>query len=120
MHEDRQIPEYDRKMGALAGRPDVTSTRASTIRVVEPLVGGSSYIVQTFRETVDGKSGDFIFVEIGSREEHRRIVLPPKVAAAIARQAAQLTSRNRSKASKATAAARKERGDVPFIRKAAG
>jgi hypothetical protein len=119
-NEDRspEMPdEYDRQLGALHGLPDVAATKASTLRVVQPVLGNSTtYIVATYRQT---EEGDTCFVEIVSRSGSQRIVLPPKVTALIARQRDQLAKKVRTRVGKRLAQERKERGEVPFARKAA-
>jgi hypothetical protein len=106
---------FDRLLGALHGIPDVASTKPSTIRAVTPIVGTSElYIVQTYRQR---DTGDTIFLECVRQSETLRIAIPPAVADAIARQRDVLTGKTRSKAAKAVAEARKERGELPgFMR----
>lgn len=107
---------YDRTIAALDGLPDVTRSRPSTIRTLTPLLGNSqTFIVQTFRQR---ERGDTIFLETMGREGSLRIVLPPQVAEAIARQRDALTSKVRSKASKRVAQERMDRGEpLPFQKK---
>ena len=110
---DRQVSDFDRKIGSLDGRPDVVKTAPSTQRVTEVLIGGASYIIQTFRE---GDAWDWIFVERISGEGHIRLVLPPKVANCIARQRKSVTHMRKSKAATRTAQERKDAGIVPFVK----
>ncbi len=122
MADTSHMPDkYDRMLGALDGLPDVLQTKASTIRVVQPLgVGGSAtYIVQTFRQQARDDQGrvtasrDTVFLETVDGTQALRLVLPPAVADVIARQRDALTDRSRSKAAKTQAAERKKRGEVP-------
>lgn len=109
---------YDRQLAALHDLPDVTRTKATTVRVVPPLgVGGSqTFIVQTYRQA---ERGDTIFLEVGSNTGMLRIAIPPKVAATIARQRDALTTKTRSKAARAVAQDRKAQGIQPaFLKKA--
>lgn len=108
---------FDRLIGALDGLPDVTRVKASTIRVIPPLgVGGAqTYIIQTYRQK---EQGDMIFIEHVSEAGTVRMVIPAQVSNAIARQRDQLTSKVRSKASKAAAQDRKDRGELPGFMKA--
>ena len=101
---------FDRLMGALHGLPDVIHTKVSTIRVVPPLgVGGAQlYVVQTYRQK---DQGDVIFLEYVSDQGTTRLAIPPQVSNAIARQRDQLTAKTRSKAAKAVAEGRKQRGE---------
>ncbi len=102
MSEDttKAFDTYDRQIGALKGLPDVIEVKPSTVRVTIPLLGLSqTFIVQTIRQR-----------EVG---DHVCIVLPPQVADAIARQRDALTAKSRSKAAKALAQERKERGELP-------
>lgn len=107
--------QYDRLMGALHGLPEVASTRPSTIKTVTPVVGtGQTFIVQTYRQR---DTGDTIFLEVVTKEGTVRLVIPPAVANAIARQRDALTNKTRSMAAKATAQARKDRGQLPGFMK---
>jgi hypothetical protein len=113
-----QMPDaYDRLLGALDGLPDVVQSRPTTIRLTTPLLGNSqTFIVQTVRQK---DKGDTIFLEVVSREGSQRIAIPPGVANAIARQRDALTAKSRSKAARAQAQDRKDRGVVPFLKKEA-
>ena len=120
--EDRQtgnapyLDAFDRTIGLLYGLPDVTEVKTSVTRVVPPFgVGGTQlYVVQTYRQK---EQGDTIFLEHVSETGTVRLVIPPQVSAVIARQREQLTAKTRSKAAKAVAQGRKERGEIPaFLR----
>jgi hypothetical protein len=112
---DNLPDSFDRLLGALHGLPDITSTKPSTVRTVTPLVGTSElFIVQTYRQR---DIGDTLFLERVSKEGTIRIAVPPAVCDAIARQRDTLTGKSRSKASQATAQARKERGELPGFMK---
>ncbi len=107
---------FDRVMGSLHGLPDVAQTKASTLRVVPAFgIGAQLYVVQTFRQT---DVGDTIFLEHVSEQGTTRIVIPPSVSSAIARQRDQLTTKVRSKAAKKNAQDRKDRGELPGFMKA--
>ena len=109
--------DFDRQLGNLKGLPDVVETTPSVIRETTSLVGDArTFIVQTVRQL---GVGDVIFVEYVGRQGTIRIALPPRVADAIARQRDTLTTKNRRKVARATAAARKARGEKPFTKKAA-
>lgn len=74
---------FDRIAGSIDGLPDVRKTRASTFTDVTPLLGDvSTYIVQTY-STDDGYVA---FIQTIDAEGSVRIVLPPKVTAALYRQ----------------------------------
>jgi len=106
---------FDRMLGALHGLPDVASTKPSTVRAVTPLTGLSElYIVQTYRQR---DTGDTIFIECVREGMTVRMAIPPAVASAIARQRDTLTGKSRSRAAKANAQARKERGELPGFQK---
>jgi hypothetical protein len=109
---------YDRLLGALHGLPDVTRTRETTIRTVPPLgIGGSQvFILQTYRQR---EVGDTCFLECVGAGGAVRLVLPPSVTAAIARQRDALTSKVRRKTAKASALDRKARGIAPGFLKIA-
>ena len=99
----------------LSGIPDATATKPSTVRHLTPVLEqAQTFIIQTVRHRA---RGDFIFVEYIGTEGSTRIVLPPEVADAIARQRDALTTKNRKRVGKESAAARKARGELPgFMR----
>lgn len=106
---------FDRLLGALHGLPDVTSTKPSTLRTITPLIGTSQmFIVQTYRQR---ERGDTIFLECVSKDGSIRLALPPQVSDAISRQRDALTGKVRVKIGKASAQARKERGELPGFMK---
>jgi hypothetical protein len=106
---------YDKQLSALKGLPDCVEVRPTTMRVVAPLIGASqTFIVQTVRQA---EKGDHVFLEVVDATGTVRIVLPPQVANAIARQRESLTTRVRSKVAKRVAQERKDRGELPgFMR----
>jgi len=110
------VDAFDRAIGVLHGLPDVSQSNVAVRRVVPLLgVGGTElYVVQTYRQK---DQGDTIFLEHVSETGTVRLVIPPQVSAVIARQREQLTAKTRSKAAKAVAQARKERGEVPAFLK---
>jgi hypothetical protein len=123
---------FDRLLGALDGLPDVVKTKAATIRTMPLLgVGGSTlHVVQTVRQQLTrvskagvevGYSQDTIFLEVVRGEnDNIKLVIPPEVADAIARQRDALAGKTRSKAARKLAAERKAAGVVPgFLRKVA-
>ena len=79
------VDPFDRAIGVLHGLPDVTFTKTSVSRVIPPFgVGGTQlYVVQTYRQK---EQGDTIFLEHVSETGTVRLVIPPQVAAVIARQ----------------------------------
>ena len=109
---------FDRVLGSLHGLPDVASTKATVVRAITPLVGASElFVIQTYRQK---DTGDLIFLEAVSKSGTVRLVLPPAVADAIARQRDALTGKSRSRAAKASMAARMERGEQPGFLKVPG
>ena len=110
------VDVFDRTIGVLDGLPDVAHSKVAVRRVVPLLaVGGTQlYVVQTFRQK---EQGDTIFLEHVSDAGTVGLVIPPQVSSVIARQREQLTAKTRSKAAKAVAQARKERGEVPAFLK---
>jgi hypothetical protein len=112
----RTLDKFDRLMGALAGLPDVTHTKPSTITTLSPLIGEpQTFIVQTYRQR---DTGDTVFVQYVDSEKAVRIAIPPEVADAIARQRDALTTKVRKRVAKDQAAARKARGELPGFMKA--
>lgn len=119
MTDHQIIDDFDRTLGSLEGLPDTVQTRPATIRATTPLIGSSqTFIIQTVRQA---ERGDTVFLEYVDRKGATRIVLPPAVTNAIARQRDALTDKSRSKAAKALAADRKARGVQPgFLKGKAG
>jgi hypothetical protein len=85
MSEERANRDaYDRIIGQIDGLPDVRKARPSTVTTVLPILGNSqTYVVQTYKDREEGFYG---FVQMIDAEGRARIVLPPKVMAAIYRQ----------------------------------
>lgn len=112
----RTVDKFDLMMGNLKGLPDVTWSKETTINAVLPVVGAAQmFVVQTCRQS---ENGDTLFVVYVDGERSVRLVLPPKVTEAIARQRDSLTTKVRRKVGKASAAARKARGELPGFMKA--
>jgi hypothetical protein len=108
---------FDRRIADLQHIPDVIHTSPRMIRDVPVFGRSESFSVQTFRQK---EVGDTIFLERTDREGVIRIAIPPQVCAAIHRQYEALSTRARSKAAKARAAADKEAGILPgFMRRKA-
>lgn len=100
--ENGALCYFDRAIGALHGLPDVVASKAVTLRVVPVFgIGSHVYVVQTFRQR---EIGDTIFLETVSDTQTVRLVIPPAVAALIARQRDQLTVKVRSRTGKRMAA----------------
>ncbi len=127
--ETTMLPDaFDHALDSMKGRPDVVSTKVSTIRTTPTLaIGGSRlYAIQTFRYTPirtspdekPGRSVDTIFLEVYGSEGSHRLVLPNEVAEAIARQRESVGGKTRSKTAKRLAAERAERGEQPAFLKA--
>jgi len=92
---------FDRVAGTLHDLPDVQTTRPTTVTTVMPMIGNSqTFVVQTYRQR---DQGDTIFLQYIDAAGSDRIVIPPKVADAIARQRDALTKKNRRAAGRATA-----------------
>ena len=114
MPDEYIVKKYDRIRGGMEGV--ALFTKPSTIKNVQNITGESeTFVIETCRHA---EMGDFIFVEMVDRDGVTRVALPPKAADAIASQRESLTARRRSIASKATAKARKDRGEVPAFMKA--
>lgn len=111
---DNTVAKYDRVRGGLEGV--ALFTKPSTVKNVQIITGkAETFVVETARHE---EFGDTIFVECMDENGVTRLALPPKVANAIARQRESLTTRSRSRAAKAVAQERKDRGELPgFMRK---
>jgi hypothetical protein len=106
--------EFDRILAGLDGLPDVSHAGPSTIRSVSFIGTGQTFILSTYRMR---DKGDTIFLETISSEGSLRLVIPPAVADAIARQRDALTTKVRRRVGKASAEARKLRGELPGFMK---
>lgn len=99
---------FDRTLGSLDGLPGVIFTSQATIQTTTPLVGNAeTFIVQTVRHP---DSGDTIFLQAISAGRSFRLVIPPKVAATIARQRDALTGRARVRGARQAVATKREKG----------
>jgi hypothetical protein len=86
---------FDRQLGAIEDLPDVLSTKATTIVDTTPIIGlAQTFIIQSYRQR---DVGDRVFLQFVDAQGTKRIVIPPKVAQAIARQRSALTKKSRSK-----------------------
>jgi hypothetical protein len=79
---------------------------ASTVPVADFYGNRETWIVETFR--IDG--AEVVFLERSSAQGGLRLVLPKEVAAALARQRDQITTRSRSKAAKRAVDTKREKG----------
>jgi hypothetical protein len=88
--------EFDRIIRSLTDLPDVVKTAPRTIIDVSFMLNlAQTFVVQTYRHR---DKGDYILVQhIGRSGDGFRLILPPKVAATIARQRDSLTSKMRKK-----------------------
>jgi hypothetical protein len=100
VNPERQIlgKIFDTIVRSLHGIPDVTSTKASTLRTVTPILElAQTWIVQTYRHR---ERGDTILIEYIGAEGSIRLALPADVANCIARQRDALTAKSRSRAAR--------------------
>jgi hypothetical protein len=105
---------FDRVIGSLHGLPDVRNTRPSTVTTVLPILGNvQTFVVQTYRD----ERGDTLALQMVDAEGRARIIVPPAVTDAIARQREALTLAARRAHGRAigkrVAADRKARGLAP-------
>lgn len=119
---DREFKSYDPfdlKHSELEGLPDAGKSKATTVVHLEPVVGTSTYIVQTIRQRgeEDTPARDTIFIQFISGEKSFRIYLPPPVANLIARQRDALGTKMRKAAARQEAARRKAAGIKPAFLK---
>jgi hypothetical protein len=106
---------FDKLLGSIHGLPDITSTKATTVQAISPMLGCTQmFIIQTYRQK---EQGDTIFLQAVSKEGTIRLALPSSVADAIARQREALTGKSRSRAAKANMEVRMQRGEVPGFMK---
>jgi hypothetical protein len=118
---EQTLDMFDRTRGGMECRNDTATSRVSTVRHVDPLVGNvATYLVETIRVA---EEGDYAFVEVATKDGNVRVVLPPKVTTTMARQRDALTTKVRKRIGREQAAERKAQGiepfgGKPFIRKA--
>lgn len=111
----KTVDKYDRAAGSLKGRHDTTGTKPATVVAHTPVLNeAQTFIVETIRVKDEG---DWIFVQYIDSEGSARIAFPPGVADAIARQRDALTTKNRKRAGREQAQARKARGELPGFMK---
>jgi hypothetical protein len=106
------ITSFDREHFKVEGFPH---SKETTVKVSGGL-GVQTVVVQTFRTP---ELGDTVFLQsIGAQPDLcYRLVITPRVAAAIARQREALTTKNRSASAKQVAQARKAAGIEPGFMK---
>lgn len=110
--------KFDRMHGSLSGRPDVTRVKASTKNLYTPLIGATqTYTVETMRAHDEHDGGDTVFIIYVDDQGATRLYLPPAVSDMIARQRDALTTKTRKRVGKASAEARKARGELPGFMK---
>lgn len=108
---------FDRAMGQLEGLPGGVTTKQTTVQSITPLVGNAeTWIVQTIRWA----EGETVFVQRVSADAPLRLVIPPKVAAVIARQHDAVSATLRSRQARRIAAERKAAGIAPGFMKNRG
>ena len=74
---------FDRIIGTIDGLPGIRKSRPSTVVDVMPILGDAqTFVVQTYQDS----DGFTAFIQAISGDGSFRIVLPPKVTAAIYRQ----------------------------------
>lgn len=111
---------FDKARRSLDGRPGVIQTKQSTVEAKTFFETTQTYVLQTFRERDDadpekpGKARDTIFLQFIDRDGGQRLIIPPEVADAIARQRDALTTKARKRGAQAALAKRKANGFQPF------
>ena len=96
---------YSQTLSRLLDNPAASKTKGSTINVVTLLRHTETWVVQTIRIA----GADTIFLQRINAEGGMRMVLPPEVAAAVARQRETLGGITRRRGARQAAATRKER-----------
>lgn len=100
----RQRQRFDRVLGTYSGLPGVRQTKPATVMQTVPIINETTTAVVQTLKTED--SGFLIFLQIVDATGHMRLVIPDRIAAAIYRQRAALTSRSTAESRKRKAAAR--------------
>ena len=107
--------DFDRMIRTLTGLPDVINTKPSTVSTLTPILNlAQTWIIQTYRHP---EQGDVVFLQFIAAGGSMRVVIPPDVAAVIARQRDALTTRNRRRGAQQAAATRQARGIKPTFTK---
>lgn len=107
------ISKFDRNVAGLLGGNNL-DVKPTTIEHTSLLGESETFIIQTVRS----QQGDNVILKFMDKDGNIRLVLPPAVVNTIVRQRDALTARSRSNSAKATARARKERGELPgFMKK---
>jgi hypothetical protein len=115
----KTVDKFDRAFGSLIDLPEVTKTQPTTVTLSVPFIGeAQQFTVQTVRHQDTG--GDWVFLTYVDASGSVRLVIPPKAVNAIVRQRDSLTAQVRRRVGKASAAARKARGELPGFMKAKG
>ena len=106
---EAQTADFDRILSSMIGLPDTKITKPRPVQDIYPMLHerNATFVVQTHRAK---NAGFTVFVQIVDAQGSRRIVLPPKVSAAIYAQRQSLTDRStpESRARKAKANQRKK------------
>jgi hypothetical protein len=114
-NNENTLSKFDRAVAGLQGGNQLR-TKPTTIEHTHMTGEAETFIVQTIRD----EKGDHIIIKFVDKEGVKRIVCPPRVSNTIAAQRDALTTRRRSITGKATAQARKDRGELPgFMRRPA-
>lgn len=99
--------EYDRLLSQLHGLPDVQHAGPRNVQHVPFLHGPTeTFIVTTYRT----EDGDHVFLQYISSAKSFRLVLPPKVTAAIATQRDAIGTKNRRAGAKRAVETKREKG----------
>src|SRR4030095_16816900 len=85
------LDEFDRGVEMLRDLPDTVDCE-TTLHLSEPLTGrkATTYIRRRFRRS---QEGDTLFLVVVEGERAKKIILPPRVMAALARQDSALTTK---------------------------
>ena len=115
MDTETRLPDdvYSRTLSRLLDNPAGVTTKGSTIDLVTLLGHAETWVVKTIR--IDGL--ETVFIQRVNAEGGMRLVLPPEVTAAIARQSATNTTIVRRRGARRAVQTRKERGIEPAFLK---
>lgn len=126
--EVRLDPFNVQRATSFDGVPGVLRTKPSLVEESVPLTGDSTtYIIETVRRPVPSKAKDAperfgytVFLQVITKDGALRVALPPRATEAIASQRESLAGRARRAAARTASATRREKGIVPFQKKAEG
>jgi hypothetical protein len=101
--------QFEQTLSRLVGLPNGAHTQPTVVQAMDFYGNVSTYLVQT----VKWEDGESVFITCVQGEQATKMVLPPKVTAAIIRQRDALTTTVRRRHGRRLAAERRAAGTLP-------